>query len=247
MNEEIAALIALHAGLERQGPGDPEFSRRILAGLPTLLESPRIADLGSGAGEGSLLLAEWFGTTVTAVDLSRTFLDQLELRAKKAGLLHLIQTLEADMGQLDWPDASIDLLWSEGAAYNLTFPGALRAWHSLLSRGGLAIISELSWFNENPAAPAREFWAAAYPTLATEAENAQHARDAGFDVISMERLPDEAWWTHYYGPLQNRMETLRATADPVMAQVIRDTDVEIDLFRNHSSDYGYTFYVLRKR
>lgn len=247
MNEEIAALIALHAGLERQGPGDLEFSRRILAGLPTLLESPRIADLGCGSGAGTLLLAEWFDTNVTAVDFSRTFLDQLETRANDAGLAHLIQTVEADMGQLDWPDASIDVLWSEGAAYNLTFPGALRAWHRLLSHGGLAVISELSWFNEKPAAPAREFWAAAYPTLATEAENAQHARDAGFDVISMERLPAEAWWTHYYGPLQARMEALRATADPVMAQVIRDTDAEMELFRNYSSDYGYTFYVLRMR
>jgi len=247
MNEEIAALIALHAGLDRQGPGDPEFSRRILAGLPTLLESPRIADLGCGSGAGSLLLAEWFGVSVTAVDLSRIFLDQLEQRAKEAGLAHLIQTLEADMGQLDWPDASIDFLWSEGAAYHLTFPGALRNWHRLLSHGGFAIISELSWFTENPAVPVREFWATAYPTMAIEAENADQAREAGYDVIATERLPAEAWWTHYYGPLRDRMKSQRAEADRVMAQVIRDTDVEMDLFRNYSSDYGYTFYVLRKR
>lgn len=247
MNEEIAALIALHAGLERQGPGDPDFSRRILAGLPPLPTMPRIADLGCGSGAGSLLLAEWFGTSITAVDLSHSFLDQLEQRAKDAGLAHLIQTLEGDMGQLDWPDAAIDLLWSEGAAYHLTFPGALRSWHRLLSHGGLAIISELSWFNENPAVAARDFWAAAYPTLATEAKNAEHARDAGFDVIALERLPGEAWWPHYYGPLQARMESLRSSADPVMAQVIRDTEVELELFRNHSADYGYTFYVLRKR
>jgi SAM-dependent methyltransferase len=247
MNEEIAALIALHAGLERQGPGDSEFSRRILAGLPTLPATPRIADMGCGSGAGTLLLAERFGTTVTAVDLSRAFLEQLEMRANAAGLSHLVHTLEADMGQLDWPDASIDLLWSEGAAYHLTFPGALRAWHRLLRDGGLAVISELSWFTESPAVPVREFWEVAYPTMATEAENAAHARRAGFDVLSMERLPAEAWWTYYYGPLQARVASLRGAADPVMAQVIRDTGVEMDLFRNHSGDYGYTFYVLRRR
>lgn len=247
MNEEIAALIALHAGLERQGPGDPEFSRRILAGLPTLPATPRIADMGCGSGAGTLLLAEKFGTTVTAVDLSRDFLDQLEMRANTAGLSHLVHALEADMGQLDWPDASIDFLWSEGAAYNLTFPGALRAWHRLLTHRGLAIVSELSWFTENPAMPVREFWDVAYPTIATEAENAEHAREAGFDVLGMERLPAEAWWAHYYGPLQERVEALRLEADPVMARVLRDTDAEMELFRHHSGDYGYTFYVLRKR
>src|SRR5690606_10937913 len=143
-------------------------------------------------------------TRVTAVDLSRPFLDQLEARAKEAGMAHLIESQEADMGNLDWPDMTLDLIWSEGAAYHLTFPGALRTWHRLLRPGGLAVISELSWFNEAPAAPAREFWAAAYPTMATEPENARHARTAGFEVMNLMRLPTEAWWTHYYGPLRAR-------------------------------------------
>ena len=63
MDEEayVSALITLHGGgLRRQGPGDEDLAREILAGLPSLPPEPRIADLGCGAGAGALLLAERF-------------------------------------------------------------------------------------------------------------------------------------------------------------------------------------------
>jgi serine/threonine-protein kinase HipA len=42
--EYIAALIDLHCGHDRQGPGDSDFSRHILSHLPTLPLQPLIAD-----------------------------------------------------------------------------------------------------------------------------------------------------------------------------------------------------------
>jgi serine/threonine-protein kinase HipA len=247
MNEEIAALIALHQGLERQGPGSPEFTRQLLADLPPFPDPSRVVDLGCGGGAGALLLAEYFGVPVTAVDLSRAFLDQLESSAIHRGLEHLIRVVEADMGALDWPAGSVDLLWSEGAAYHLTFAGALETWRPLLAPGGVAVISELSWFTDAPSSAARAFWGAAYPTMASEEANAQIAVRSGYEVLSVKRLPQEAWWTYYYGPLQSRIEALRGTADPVMLGVIRETEVEMALFRAHTTDYGYTFYILRAR
>jgi len=55
--EYITALINLHRGLDRQGPGDADFSRHILSLLSALPPKPRIADLGCGSGAGALLLA----------------------------------------------------------------------------------------------------------------------------------------------------------------------------------------------
>ena len=245
-NPEMAALIALHAGLKRQGPGDDAFSREILRSLPPLPTPPRIADLGCGAGGSALLLADWFQSPVKAVDLSRAFLDDLATGAREHSLDHLITPIEGDMGKLGWPDASIDLLWSEGAAYHLTFAGALGAWRPLLAPGGVAVISELSWFTPTPPAPAWEFWHAGYPTMGSEAENVAHAQAAGYEVLETRRLPAQAWWDNYYGPLLERMEQYQGISDPVMASVMVGTSVEIDLFREHSDAYGYTFYVLRR-
>jgi serine/threonine-protein kinase HipA len=244
-NEEIQALIALHSGLERQGPGDSAFSRSMLALLPPLPDPPRIADLGCGSGGCALLLAEHFNAPVTAVDLSRDFLDQLAATAQARGLVDRIDIVEGDMGALDWPPASLDLLWSEGAAYNLTFEGALKAWRPLLAPGGCAVISELSWFTQVPPAPAMEFWGAAYPTMQSEPGNAALAEAAGYRVLGIHRLPSTAWWSNYYDPLRARMDALRPTASGIMQQVIADTEREMMLFRDHSDAYGYTFYCLQ--
>ncbi len=69
----IRALIELHRGLERQGPGDTDYSNYIISQLPDLPSNPRIADIGCGAGAGTLILAGKFRATIRAVDFSREF------------------------------------------------------------------------------------------------------------------------------------------------------------------------------
>jgi len=239
----IAALIDLHRGLDRQGPGAADFSRSILGLVPPLPPRPRIADLGCGSGAGALLLAEHFRSEVRAVDLSAVFIDELKARAIRAGLGHLIIPIRADMAALDWPPASIDLLWSEGAAYNLGFERALRLWRPLLSSGGVAVISEMSWFADDAPEPARAFWRTAYPTMGDERLNAAMARGAGYRTLTTRRLPSDAWWRNYYGPLRERMRRVDVT--PAMQAVIRETEEEMALFARFSDCYGYTFYVLQ--
>lgn len=239
----IAALIDLHRGLDRQGPGDADFSRSILGRVPPLPPRPRIADLGCGSGAGALLLAEHFRSEVRAVDQSTVFIDELKARAIPAGLGHLIIPIRADMAALDWRPASLDLLWSEGSAYNLGFESALRLWRPLLSSGGVAVISEMSWFSDDVAEPARAFWRAAYPTMGNERQNVALARGAGYRVLATRRLPSDAWWRNYYGPLRERMRRIDVTA--VMQAVIRETEEEMALFARFSDCYGYTFYVLQ--
>jgi len=239
------ALIALHRGLERHAPGDAGFGRAILAALPPLPARPRVADLGCGSGAGALLLAEHFAAPVTAVDLSRELLDELERRARESGVAHLVRAVQADFGALGWPPASLDLLWSEGAAYHLTFAGALRAWRPLLAPGGVAVVSELSWLTDRPPEAARRFWRAAYPSMGSTAENVARATAAGFVVHLVRTLPAAAWLDGYYGPLERRMAALAGTDDPALRRVLRDTADEIALYRAHGDAYGYVFYVLR--
>jgi len=245
MTPELAALLELHAGLPRQGPGDPAFTRRMLERLPPLPANPRAADLGCGSGAAALVLAEQLNAPVTAVDLAASFLAELNRKAAERGLGHLIRTIEADMGTLDWPAESLDLLWSEGAAYQLTFEGALKTWRPLLPVRGLAVVSELTLFVDPLPDEVRKFWAAGYPSAGSAAENARRAVIAGYEVLGVERLPEEAWWENYYGPLERRIKQLRPTATPTMLSVIAETEIEIDLFRRFGESYGYSFYLLR--
>lgn len=242
-NDYIAALIELHGGVAFKGPGDKDYSRSLMASLPGLPAKPRVADLGCGSGVMTLLLAEHFGGPVKAVDLSADFIEELRRDVVAAGLGDRVEPICADMGALDWPPASLDLIWSEGAAYNLGFEHALTLWRPLLAPGGLAVISELSWFSDARPGPALDYWQAAYPVMGSETENRAHAERAGFDVLEVRRLPAEAWWRNYYDPLKARMHQVERT--PAMAAVIEETNTEIDLFRRFSDAYGYSFYVLR--
>lgn len=243
--DPLAALVDLFRGLERKGPGDAGFTRDLLRSLPPLPREGRIADLGCGSGAGTLLLAERYRREVLAVDTAETFLEELAERAARAGLGHLITPVRADMGGLDWPPASIALLWSEGAAYVLGFEEALRAWRPLVAPGGLAVVSEMSWFTSERPGPAAGFWRAAYPSMGDEAENVRRAERAGFELLEARRLPYAAWWGNFYDPLRARMKTLEGSA--LHEAVLRETEEEIALFERYGDHYGYTFYVMRAR
>ncbi|MCC6240800.1 MAG: class I SAM-dependent methyltransferase [Phycisphaerales bacterium] len=243
MDGYIKALIDLHRGVGREGPGDLEFSRQILAELPSLPAKPRIVDLGCGSGAGALLMAEYFGVPVTAVDLAKPLLDAMMEQARARGLSGRIHPLACDFSDLPMEPSSIDLLWSEGAAYNLMFAGALKKWRPLLAPNGVAVISELTWFTDKVPDQPRRYWERAYPAIADEAGNTACAKAAGFDVVSTRRLPAEAWWDNYYNPMLERIAAM-SNLDATMQTVIDEMQSEIDLFRHHSQHYGYTFYVL---
>jgi ubiquinone/menaquinone biosynthesis C-methylase UbiE len=241
--EYIATLTHLHRGLDRKGPGDADFSRHILNNLASLSPRPQIADLGCGSGAGALLLAQHYQSPVRAVDSSPVFIGELKARANQLGLDHLIIPIHGDMAQLDWSLGSVDLLWSEGAAYNLGFEQALKIWRPLLANSGIAVISELSWFTDHPPEAAIAYWQNAYPMMGTEAENIARANKSGFNVLSIHRLPSQAWWANYYAPLRERMQQIEIT--PSNQLVIRETEEEIRLFEKFSDSYGYTFYILQ--
>ena len=148
------------------------------------------------------------------------------------------------MGSLNWEPESIDLLWSEGAAYNLTFKGALDAWRPLMATKGIAVISEMSYFTGEVSEPVRAYWQEAYPAIATEAGNSKHAESSGFKILGIHRLPSKAWWDNYYGPLREKMNAFRGSKEPIMQAVIKDTEEEMNLFEKQGDQYGYSFYIM---
>ena len=241
----IRALIELHQGLERQGPGDTDFSDYIISQIPELPTNPRIADIGCGTGAATLFLADKFKSKVRAVDISREFLDKLINRAKQRGLEHLVEVIECDMGSLDWEPETIDLLWSEGAAYNVTFEGALKAWRPLMAANGIAVISEMSYFTGKVPESVRVYWQSAYSTIGTESENSDRANSSGFEILGIHRLPSKAWWDNYYGPLREKINIFKRSEDRIMQSVIADTEEEMKLFEEHDKYYGYSFYIMK--
>lgn len=238
------AFFTLHHGLPRQGPGSDDTSARLLALTGPLPGRPRVLDLGCGPGRSALLLAARAGALVTAVDLHEPFLDELRRSAADRGLGEAIRTLNADMGELSFPDGSFDLVWAESSAYSIGFDTALEKWRRLIAPGGSLVMTECEWTTTSPSPKARAFWEQHYP-LRTTAENCAAAVAAGYNVLGLYRQP-ESDWDEYYGPLAARADAADADA-PGMAQALAATREELAVRREHGAEFGYTGHVLRPR
>jgi SAM-dependent methyltransferase len=197
----------------------------------------------------TLELARLSGGVVAAVDNHRSFLEELNRRARAAEIPDQVKTVQADMGALPFAPGSLDLLWSEGAIYIMGFEAGLRAWRPLLRPNGHIAVTEAAWIKEDPPEPLARFWAEGYPAMTTRQGNVRIAESCGYRVLDHFALPAEAWWTHYYTPMEERLPELRRrhAEDPDALAALDEEAKELDLHRDHGDYYGYVFYVLQRR
>jgi SAM-dependent methyltransferase len=240
-------FMAIHTGNPREAPGSTTTTKRafqLCAGLPA---APRVLDIGCGPGTQTLELAQLCGGTFVAIDLHQPYLDRLNDEARRRGIAERITTLRVDMAQLDFPPGSFDLIWSEGAIYNIGFCKGLRSWRPLLVDGGCIAVSEATWLTEDPPAEARAFWDEGYPAMQDIDANLREICESGFSPLGHFELPASCW-LDYYAHLESRMAALEPefAGDEEALAVIDAERREIELYRRFGDAYGYVFYVMRK-
>jgi trans-aconitate methyltransferase len=236
----------LFGGLEKLGPGSDEETLQMLHRVPRE-RLDVVVDAGCGAGRQTMVLVEALRKTVHAVDSHEPFLQTLRRRAAQANVRHLVQVHCMDMQGIASRFPVIDLLWSEGAAYNIGFANALASWSTAIRPGGFAVVSELAWLTKDAPPSAREFFAAAYPGMQPSTENVAIAGRVGYDVLGTHTLSRQAWTEGYYDVLGPRARALAGHADDAVRQFAREILTEIDVFNASHGSYGYVFYLLRAR
>ena len=244
-----ALFFELFSGLPRQGPGDAASTLRALALVPGVGPRTRVLDVGCGTGGQTLLLARNSPARIVAVDNHPPFIDLLNRAAERLGVADRLEARVADMRRLDFADGSFDLIWCEGAIYNVGVETGLRDWRRLLGRGGHAALTEVCWRKPNPPAECAAFWNREYPAI-RDAPALLEAIDAcGYETLGHFPLPASAWWEDYYCPLQRNVTAFRERhRDLPEAQELADQcQHEIDVWRAYSAFYGYDFFVLRAR
>jgi len=96
----IRALIRLHRGLDRQGPGDKDFSDYIISKIPELPTNPRIADIGCGTGALTLRAAQK-GASVKGIDVNVQMIEIAQKRAIKMKVAQNVEFCEMGVAELD--------------------------------------------------------------------------------------------------------------------------------------------------
>ena len=216
-----------------------------MTGLPP---RPRALDLGCGPGTGSSNLARLIGGHVTALDLHPPFTRQQAEGARRQGLARRLDAVCADMGAAPFAAAAFDLVWSEGALYNMGFREGLALCHRLVKPGGYVGVSEAVWTVPEPPDEVFRWWTAQYADIASIDEKAAVVSNAGLDVVAHFTLPREAWWDHYYAPITRRLDEVRQewAGDPIGLEVIAEFDTELEMFERWGHTYGYEFFVGRR-
>ena len=247
--DELELLVDLHLDGRRQGPGSDAATRQAisLAGLepdPSL----RIVDIGCGTGAASLLLARALEAPVVAVDLLAPFLAKLAQHARAAGLARRIAPVAASMEALPFADAAFDVVWSEGAVYNMGFAQGVASWRRLLQPGGILAVSELTWLTAERPAELRAYWDEAYPEVDTASAKLGVLERHGYTPIGYFALPPSCWLDTYYRPLQQRFSAFleRHRGEEVAEQIVASEKAEIDLYERHQAQVSYGFYIARR-
>ncbi len=238
----------LYESLPRQGPGNRACAARALAICRELPPTPSVLDLGCGVGGQTLHLAELTSGSIVAVDSHAPFIERLGAKVAVQGLADRIRPMVGDMANPGLSPASFDLVWSEGALYNIGIENALHLCHTLLRPGGYLAFTDAVWRKQNPPPEVKTTFDFDYPSMGRVHDILALAERCRFSVIGHFTLPDETWWDDFYTPMQRRIEELRSSyaRDRDALAILDQLAQEPAMHQRYSDYYAYEFFVVRR-
>lgn len=234
--------------MERQGPGSPETTLKALSFIDNLTDKSRIADLGCGTGGQTMVLAQHTPGQIDGLDLSPEFIDVFNRNTKQLGLHDRVKGRIGSMDNLPFKEEELDLIWSEGAIYNIGFERGLNEWRKYLKPGGYIAVSESSWFTDERPAEINDFWMDAYPEMDTLPRQVAKVYKASYLPVATFILPENCWTDHYFASkIAARKLFLAKHPGNKKAEEFSalQSDEEV-LYRKYKQFYGYVFFIAKK-
>ena len=246
---ELELIIDLHKNSERQGPGSENDTLKALdlLNVPTD-QNLKVADIGCGSGAQTIPLAKKINGQIIAVDLFPEFLNELNEKSQNLGLTNKIVTLQKSMDNLPFNEGEFDLIWSEGAIYNIGFENGLKKWKDYLKVGGYLAVSEITWITQSRPKEIEAFWKEEYSEVDTASNKIKQLENNGYSLVGYFYLSQDSWIDTYYKPMQARFETFLKRNDnsELARKVVEDHQAEIELYQKFKDYYSYGFYIGRK-
>ncbi|MFZ5940144.1 MAG: class I SAM-dependent methyltransferase [Bacteroidota bacterium] len=245
---DFSLICEYFSGLERQGPGSPEMTLKALSFIPGLQADAQIADLGCGTGGQTMVLARHTPVRITGIDLFPGFIDRFNAQSSELGFQERVKGICGSMDQLPFGEGELDLIWSEGAIYNIGFERGLKEWHRFLKTGGYIAVSEACWFTGQRPGEIEKFWLEAYPGIDTIPNKLGILQMAGYIPVATFILPEDCWTEHFYRPQEDLQDAFlnKHAGNTMAASFIASERHEEKLYRQYKEFYGYAFFIGRK-
>lgn len=246
---ELELIVDLNKNSDRQGPGSEGETLKALELIDLQKQNDlKITDIGCGSGGQTITLAQNITGQITAVDLFPEFLYELNEKSRKLGLEKKIKTLEKSMEDLPFNKEEFDIIWSEGAIYNVGFEKGINKWKDYLKIGGYFAISEITWITNSRPKEIEDFWTQEYPEIDIASNKIKILENNGFTLKGYFYLTQDSWIDNYYKPMEARFETFleRHNNSKLSKEVVSEHKKEIDLYQSYKDYYSYGFYIARK-
>ena len=176
---------------------------------------------------------------------------ELMEKAKESNLFNRIIAEEMLMDSLTFEENSFNVIWSEGAIYNIGFEKGLSLWRKHLKDDGYIAVSEISWLTDTRPGEIEQYWVNAYSEIDTIENKLSVIEKCGYTPVAHFALDDKCWIENYYQPL-TLMESSEAFlkkynyADEVK-EIIEAGKIEADLYNRFKDYYSYVFYIAKKQ
>lgn len=233
---------------ERQGPGSPEVTLKALSFIDNLTDKSLIADIGCGTGGQTKVLAQHAPGHITGFDVFPSFIDRFNSNAKELNLQDRVKGIVRSMDDLPFQDEELDLIWCEGAIYNIGFERGLNEWRKLLKPGGYIAVTESSWFTEKRPAEIENYCMPHFPEMDTISNKVAQIEQAGYMPVATFVLPETCWIDHYFTPMIKAQEMFldKYTGNKMAEGFVELQRYDAEIYRKYKEFYGYVFYIAKK-
>jgi cyclopropane fatty-acyl-phospholipid synthase-like methyltransferase len=249
MSEELQLLVEFHKDAQRQGPGSTQDTLKALSFIDIKSDKPlKVADIGCGSGGQTITIAQNINANIFAVDLFAEFLEKLNTQAKQLNLQKKITTMTESMENLSFDQEEFDIIWSEGAIYNIGFETGIKNWKKFLKKDGYLAISEITWLTSSRPKEIEEHWNNEYPEIATASKKIHILEENGFSLVGYFYLPEKSWTENYYNPIIDRFDSFlqKYNYSEIAKNIVEAEKKEIELYLKYKKYFSYGFYIAMK-
>ena len=157
-----------------------KYTREAFRLIPRM-EKPRILDIGCGSGVPTLELARLSRGEAIGIDIDQPALDKFAAKIAESGLSDRVKALNCSLINMDFPEETFDIIWSEGSIYAIGFEKGLREWKRFLKPGGFMVIHD---------------------EQGNISEELEQISKCGYELLGSFLLSKETWWIEYFAPLE---------------------------------------------
>lgn len=220
-----------------------ENTNKIMAEAANLSSDDRVIDLGCGYGSTARYLARNYGCSVIGITISNEELKLANQRAKEYGYDDLLKFEYGDFHNIEYPDASFDVVWSQEAfLHGADKDRILSECYRVLKPGGTLIFSDILVRRDTPQADRERLYDRLKTTDIWDRPDYDEALTRhGFEVLKQEDHSQYVALT--YGGIvsqvrEQRSELTERIGEETVAKTIDALDFWVDSARDGKVGWG---------